>query len=153
MRRFGALPSHVHFVPIDFNAERLDTALTREGLDLEHPALFLWEGVTQYLQPEAVDAVIRSVAARPAGSELVFTYVIERAISGRNHAGRPDPGLMGVEPWIFGIEPSRLATFLSERGLTLREDVGAEEHLARYVHPAGRDLVVSNVERVARASV
>jgi methyltransferase (TIGR00027 family) len=48
-QRFGAPPKHVRFVPIDFNTDRLDAALAKTGLNAEEPALFVCEGVTQYL--------------------------------------------------------------------------------------------------------
>jgi methyltransferase (TIGR00027 family) len=144
-RRFGKLPSPVRFVPIDFNVERLDAALERGGLDRSERAIFVWEGVSQYLQPDAVDAVLRTVAERPDGTELVFTYVVEAAITGRL-VHRP-------EPWYFGIDRARLREFLAERGLTLRHDFGAEEHRADYLRPLGRQLEVSELERVSIAAV
>jgi methyltransferase (TIGR00027 family) len=156
-RRFGMLPKHVQFAPSDFNADQLETTLERAGLASQERAVFVWEGVTQYLQPEAVDAVLRAIASRPKESELVFTYVLEEAITGRFHAGRSEAFRKGAgrqpEPWYFGIAPSRLEAFLRERKLTLCEDRGSEEHLARYVRPLGRDLLVSEIERVARARV
>ena len=155
MRRFGVLPNHVRFVAIDFNTERLDVALAKAGLNPEEPALFVCEGVTQYLQPTAVDALLGVIAARPKGSELVLTYVLEEVVTGRFRPDRSDAFRKSAsrrpEPWLFGIEPSELKTFLGERWLTLCEDVGEEEHQARYLRPLGRELAVSEIERVARA--
>jgi methyltransferase (TIGR00027 family) len=157
VRRFGALPPHVRFVPTDFNAERLDAILTGAGLGEQERAIFLCEGVTQYLRPGAVDDLLRIIAARPEGTELVFTYVLEEVVTGQLRADRGEAFRKSAarrpEPWLFGIEPSRLDAFLRERKLTLREDLGAEEHLARYVRSRGRDLCVSEIERVARACV
>jgi methyltransferase (TIGR00027 family) len=157
LRRLGALPPHVRFVPLDFNVERLDAGLAGGGLGPEERAIFIWEGVTQYLLPEAVDAVLRTIAARPKGSELVFTYVLEEVVTGRFHADRSEAFRKSATrrpaPWYFGIEPSQLGAFLGQRGLTLCEDRGAEEHVTRYVRPLERELVVSEIERVARASV
>jgi methyltransferase (TIGR00027 family) len=156
-RRFGALPAHVRFVPSDFNAERIDVILGRAGLSEQEPAIFVCEGVTQYLQPAAVDDLFRIIAARPEGTEVVFTYVLEEVVTGRFRADRTQAFRKSAarrpEPWLFGVEPSRLGAFLRERKLTLREDVGAEEHLHRYVRSPGRTMLVSDIERVARASV
>ncbi len=156
-RRVAEPASRVRFVPIDFNVEPFDTALAASDFDASRPALFLWEGVSQYLQPAAVDAVLRTIAARPVGSELLFTYVLEEAVTGRF---RPDHSAdfrkvtsRLPEPWLFGIEPSNLQAFLADRGLALCEDVGAEEHTARYLQPIHRELPVSPIERVARARV
>jgi O-methyltransferase involved in polyketide biosynthesis len=97
------------------------------------------------------------IAARPKGSELVFTYVLDEVVTGQFRADRSDAFRKSAsrrpEPWLFGIEPSKLETFLGERGLSLCEDVGAEDHVARYLRPLVRELAVSEIERVARARV
>ena len=156
-QRLAALPSHVCFVPIDFNLQPFDTALAASGFDASQPALFVWEGVSQYLQPVAVDAVLRTIASLAPGSELVFTYVLEEAVTGRFRADRSEAfGKVTrrlPEPWLFGIDPSKLQAFLADRGLVLCEDLGAEEHIARYLQPIHRELAVSQIERVARACV
>jgi methyltransferase (TIGR00027 family) len=156
-RSLAASESHVRFVPIDFNVEAFDTALAANGFDVSQPALFVWEGVTQYLQPAAVDAVLRTILSMAPGSELVFTYVLEEAVTGRFRADRSEDFRKVTsrlpEPWLFGIDPSKLQVFLADRGLVLCEDLGAEQHIARYLQPIHRDLTVSPIERVARASV
>jgi methyltransferase (TIGR00027 family) len=63
-RRLGWLPDEVRFVPIDFNVESIDSALSRSGFDASQPAIFIWEGVSQHLQPSAVDLALRSIASR-----------------------------------------------------------------------------------------
>ena len=50
-------PENVVFVPIDFNDESLDK-LHSLGFDRSKATLFLWEGVTYYLTPDAVDATL-----------------------------------------------------------------------------------------------
>jgi methyltransferase (TIGR00027 family) len=156
-RRFGTLPEHVRFVPIDFNTERLDAALAKGGLDAREPAIFIWEGVSQYLHPATVDEVLRTIASRPKGSELVFTYVLLEVVTGHFRADRSEAFRKGAsrrpEPWLFGIEPSGLETFLGDSGLTLCGDWGAEDYQAHYLRPMGRQLAVSGIERVALARV
>jgi methyltransferase (TIGR00027 family) len=131
-RRLGELQAHVQFVSIEFNAHRLDANLAGGGLGPEEPAIFVWEGVSRYLPPTAVDAVLHTIAARPLGSELVFTYVLEEVVIGRFRAGRSEAFRRSASrrPWLFGVEPSRLGAFLGKRG-----------------------LMVSEIERVARAGV
>jgi methyltransferase (TIGR00027 family) len=74
LSRFGALPPNVHFIPIDFNTQRLDDALVKGGVSPSERAIFVWEGVSQYLKAESVDSVLGSIAKWPNGTELVFTY-------------------------------------------------------------------------------
>lgn len=46
------------------------------------PSVFIWEGVTNQLTTDAVDAVLRYVASCADGSRVVFTYV-HRGAPGR----------------------------------------------------------------------
>jgi methyltransferase (TIGR00027 family) len=157
LSRLGVLPSNVHFVASDFNTEPLDSALARGGLSPSEPAIFVWEGVSQYLKPGSVDSVLRTIANRPKGTELVFTYVLEEVITGMFQPGRSEAFRKSArrrpEPWYFGIGPSQLSAFLAGRGLALRGDFGAQEHQADYLQPVGRKLAVSEIERVAMATV
>jgi len=56
-------------------------------------------------------------------------------------------------PWRFGLEPSEVAGFLKPFHLNLLEDVGNADYQARYLKPLGRNLVVTEAERIARADV
>src|SRR5204863_6831 len=72
---------HVTYVPVDFERDDLRAALTGAGFNAGAPAVFVWEGVTNYLTARAVDdtlAVIRALAA--PGTRLVITYVDARAL-------------------------------------------------------------------------
>jgi methyltransferase (TIGR00027 family) len=130
------LPQNVRFVEIDFNREDLPRKLAEKGFDITRPALFLWEGVTNYLTHEAVDSVLRYVGTLPPGSRLVFTYVHvgvldgSMAFSGATNLLR-DVAELG-EPWTFGLDPEKVPGFLLERGLHLDRDLGANEYRALY---------------------
>ena len=156
LAHFGSIPANVRLIPTDFQTESLETTLSAAGLGPNEPAIFIWEGVTQYLQPPAVDAVLKTIAERPRNTELVFTYVLEEVITRQFRPDRDEAFRKSATRrpanWYFGIDPADLESFLSERGLKLHQDVGAKEHLACYVHPLGRQLAVSEIERVAHVS-
>ena len=58
----------VVYVPVDFERDRLDDELLAAGFDPARPAIFVWEGVTNYLTADAVDATLAVVrASRRAG--------------------------------------------------------------------------------------
>ncbi len=78
----GAPTERVSFAPIDFEQESLTEALAKVGFDANRPTLVIWEGVTNYLTAEAVDATLRSIAALAEGSQLIFTYVDADLING-----------------------------------------------------------------------
>lgn len=157
LKRFGVLPKHVRFLPSDLNIEQLDAVLERGGLNTLEPAVFVWEGVSQYLQPSAADRVFRAIATRPKGTILIFTYLLDEVITGVYRPDRSEALRKSArrqpEPWHFGIDPSQLGAFLALWGLRLQQDFGAKEHKADYLQSVGRTLAVSEIERVAIATV
>jgi methyltransferase (TIGR00027 family) len=123
-RKKTALPDTLVFVSIDFNKQRLADVLTQAGYREGQQTLFLWEGVTMYLEPEAVDgtlAFIRSSAAE--GSIVVFDYVRGSVLRRENtlygEKGGYDRVARVGERWMFGIEDGAIEGFLAERGLKL----------------------------------
>jgi methyltransferase (TIGR00027 family) len=148
--------AEVRYVAIDFETQPLGEALSAAGLDASRPALFVWEGVTQYLSERAVRSTLEVVAASAPGSMLVFTYVVPSVVGPSTHQGWSGPleqQLDSTEPWIFGIEPDNLSEYLGQSGLQLIDHVGVPEYRARYLDPTGRHLEVSPGERVALAGI
>lgn len=122
----------LRFVPIDFNHVQLDAAMRAAGFVRSTPAVFLWEGVTNYLTADAVDETLRWCAQSAEGSWLVFTYV-DRAVLDEPHRFSGTERLMDTlakagERWTFGFDPAAVPGYLAERGLTLETDVGANQY-------------------------
>src|SRR5215472_13235553 len=69
-KHFGRLPEQVTFIPIDFDTQRLETVFTGTPFDPGRPAIFVWEGVTQYLSEEAVRQILAFVGTSASGSIL-----------------------------------------------------------------------------------
>lgn len=68
----GELPPNVRFVEIDFERQKLPDRLQAEGFDSRQQAIFIWEGVTNYLTAGAVDGVLQNVGrlcASPSGAD------------------------------------------------------------------------------------
>jgi methyltransferase (TIGR00027 family) len=157
-RVLGGLPSHVTFVPVDFDRQGLGRALAAAGFRTDARTFFIWEGVTQYITGRAVDATLR-VISRGAGpgSTVVFTYIWRGIIDGSARAGVEERIIAFAErmgsSWIFGLEPVRIPAYLAERGFRLVEDVGAEVYEERYLEPSGRRLNVWGGERMVQARV
>jgi methyltransferase (TIGR00027 family) len=154
---FAGLPENVTFVPIDFARQRVETVLADTGYDAPNPAVFVWEGVIQYLSEESVRRTLAFVGRSAPGSILVFTYVLKSIVERRSGIPGADR-LMDVvakngATWLFGLEPSNVASFLVPYHLDLIADVGNADYQARYLGPRGRKLVVSECERVAQSIV
>jgi methyltransferase (TIGR00027 family) len=59
----GADFSHMRFVSVDFDRQMPAERLVQAGFDPSQRAIVIWDGVTNYLRPEAVDAITRWWAA------------------------------------------------------------------------------------------
>jgi methyltransferase (TIGR00027 family) len=156
-KHFGQLPEHVTFVPIDFDSQSLEEVLPRAALDPSAPAVFVWEGVTQYISEEAVRRTLTFVGKSAPGSILMFTYVLKSVIERRSNIPGADRMMDYVAknniPWIFGLEPSSLPSFLKPFHLNPIADVGNADYQIRYLKPLRRSLVVSESERIVQATV
>jgi methyltransferase (TIGR00027 family) len=152
---------HVRLVPVDLERDDLARALRAAGYRDGTPSLFVWEGVSNYLPPAAVDQTLGAVhglAAAAAGSLLVFTYV-DRAVLAGDYSRFPEARrwVEGVrrrgEPWRFGLDPAEVSEFLSRRGFGLIGDVSTAEAGERYFQPLGRRERGSALYHVVTASV
>jgi methyltransferase (TIGR00027 family) len=156
-KRFGHLPEHVTFIPIDFDTQSLEAVFTGTAFDPASPAVFVWEGVTQYLSKEAVRQTLAFVGTSAPRSILVFTYVLKSLIERRSGIPGADKMMDRVakqgSPWLFGLEPESLASFLEPFHLRLLADMGSTDYQANYFMPMKRELVVSEMERIAQATV
>jgi methyltransferase (TIGR00027 family) len=156
-KHFDRLPEHVTFLPIDFETQSLEAVFTGTAFDPSRPAVFVWEGVTQYLSEEAVRRTLAFVGTSAPGSILVFTYVLKSIIERRSDIPGADKMMDVVAknnaPWLFGLEPSSVASFLNPFHLQVIEDVVNAEYQASYLKPLGRKLVVFEGERVVQATV
>jgi methyltransferase (TIGR00027 family) len=124
------------FVPINFNKQSLHEALTSVGFDFTQPSCLLWEGVTNYLDPSAVDATLQEISRFAPGTILVFTYVHSDVLSHPGRFYRATELLAKLrklgEPWTFAIDPAALSGYLAERGLTLLSDTGVADIWKQY---------------------
>jgi len=126
------LNSNIIFISIDFNKESLEEKLLESGFNENQESLFILEGLTMYLDPEAVDStfdVINKFSGK--GSEVVFDYVYSSVIREENlyygesevYKGVKDRG----EPWSFGIEKGEIESFLKDRNLKLIQNLNSED--------------------------
>ncbi len=129
------MPDNVVWVPVDFLTEDFGAALLGAGYDPALASLFIWEGVTNYLDAATVDHTLRWIALHAAdASRLSFTYVDRALLDG----SAPFPGAErwvasvadAGEPFTFGLDPGELDGYLAARGLSLLHDVSTAEALA-----------------------
>lgn len=146
---YGTVPAHVRLVPLDFEAQTLETDLQAAGYSAGERSFFVWEGVTQYLTETAVRETMQFLARAGVGSRLVFTYILKSFIEGTNTDGLESLyRRMRVNHayWLFGLRSPDVSAFVGEYGWTVREQMHAADYRRRYVMPTGRLLAVAEIE-------
>jgi O-methyltransferase involved in polyketide biosynthesis len=122
---------------VDFERDDLVTCLLTAGFDRTVPTVGVWEGVTNYLTPDAVDATLAALRGLIApGGHLILTYIDARALATPSpfpEAGRWVQAVARAgEPWIFGLLPGPTTEeYFTARGFRPLLDVSTLE--------AGRD--------------
>jgi len=143
-----ALPENTTYATIDFEHEPLLDGLLRYQVLLEKPTFFSWLGVTMYLNEDAIDTVLRSIAAFPAGSEIVLTFAPPPGDSPSPFDRRATQ--LG-EPWVSYFTPDALEAKLRNAGFSNVEFLSPEEAEARYFRHRPHDLPVPTRTNIACA--
>jgi methyltransferase (TIGR00027 family) len=133
-----SIPGQVKYVPINFNTDSLKDVLLGSGYRNDWRALFVWEGVTYYLFPDAVEETLKSIASYcSAGTTLCFDYGARWPEMLDAHGVRKAKEAMGAtrpgEPIRFQIERGTIESFLSQKGFRLIEHLTAEDMENKYL--------------------
>ncbi len=135
----GKVPEYVTFVPIDFNTQSLADRLYANGYDRNLKTLFIWQGVSMYLTPEAVDNTLTFVSKNSAsGSAIVFDYIYQEVVNGVYKHGEVANmrryRFMTGEGLTFGIPEGSIQDFLMARGFSEVQDASSVEMKNMYFH-------------------
>ncbi len=138
----------VQYLAWDFERNPLSdlpATLSGVGHDPSSPTLTIWEGVTMYLTPPAIDASLAALRALSSpGSVLVFTYIERRGLRSEKILSRLVKSL--GEPFTFGWDPGELPTFMQARGFAIRVDESMTD-LSRRMLPARYHRLLDNGTR------
>ena len=128
------IPKQVSLVPIDFNKESLIDVLENAGYKNNEKALFIWEGVSYYLEPKSVDATLEFVNHfAHYESVIAFDYTI--SISGENinnyygaiEVAQSMKKHHQTERFRFNIDEGIIESFLEQRGLRIINHLNNKE--------------------------
>jgi methyltransferase (TIGR00027 family) len=151
----GKIPSHVTYVPIDFEEDTLDKLLAH-GFDRSLKTLFVWEGVTAYLHAAAVDATLAWVRANAApGSTIIFDY----QYNGQDPAHEQSSYVYGAlsrvsgERRAYGIEKGQIKEFLTLRGFTNVVNADADQLKRLYYTGPNKDRISAENYAIVHAEV
>jgi methyltransferase (TIGR00027 family) len=125
-----SIPGQLTFVSINFNKETLEDVLFKAGYIKDQKNLFIWEGVTYYLSPKAVDDTLYFIKSSSLiGSTVCFDYGARwpemlEAYGVKKLAETMKTDYSG-EATGFGIERGKIESFLSDRGYKIIEHLTA----------------------------
>jgi methyltransferase (TIGR00027 family) len=148
-------PRNVRRLGVDFRKDNLGNRLLDAGCSAQLRTLYIWEGVTNYLDSHFVDAVFDSFAQGTSlGSRIIFTYVHADLLEGRFAT----PGVERLtavllsygEPWTFGFRPEEVPVYLVKKGLQMMIDLGAGDYRRKYTS-LGHKLIGYEFYRAALA--
>jgi len=132
------LPENIVYVPINFNNDDLKRTLLKNGYDHKKKTLFMWEGVTMYLNPLAVKETLAFIKENSGiGSTVVFDYFYDSVINGTSDSigakELTDSAREMGEKFNFGVEEGKIAEFLNENGFLLIEHYTPNEFEEKYL--------------------
>ncbi len=128
LAKVGIDSTGITFVSADFETEDWLTNLIDASFDPGRPALFICEGVTPYLDREAVEDTLRKIGRTAPGSIVAFDYFTTEVLESKALYMRSVRASLkaGGEPLKFGVDSTppareRVAELLQSCGLTLVE--------------------------------
>ena len=106
LEQAGISLAGVVLVGADFAKDDWFTRLIEMGFDISKPALFLWEGVTPYLDRATVEETLRKVAGSARGSIIAFDYFTTEVLESQAITFQVVRKSLqaGGEPLKFGID-------------------------------------------------
>jgi methyltransferase (TIGR00027 family) len=152
---FGEIPSHVTYIPIDFTNETLEKIINY-GFDRSLKTLFIWEGVTPYLNIESIDITLAWIHTNSAcDSAIIFDY---QEMSGRLANIRRDilfkiVSRISDEKDVFGFEKGEIEKYLNQRGYKNVKDVNADQLTSLYCKGSNRHRKVGRIYSIVHAEV
>ncbi len=131
------LPANVKYYQLDFKKQNLTDLANKHNLNLDIPTTIIWEGVTNYLNQEAVNKTFEFIQKFSDKTYIIFTY-IDKLVLKNPEAFQGTEKLFknlkkNEEPYTFGIQPDKLSEYLNEFDLTLIENKSADEYRNKYL--------------------
>jgi len=135
-----SIPQELNFVPINFNEELLGTVLEAAGYSNSEKTLFIWEGVSYYLDPQSVAATLASFnhSSHPE-SVITFDYIIsvpEEKMTdyyGVQEFSQTMAEHHANEGLVFSIEEDEIGAYLERNQLKIVEHLDNEEIESNYL--------------------
>jgi len=119
-RLYGRLPANVRYVAIDFSQDSVTEKLLASGFQTHRKTLFIWEGVTLFLNQDIIEQTLGQLAELAAESRIIFDFVPPELIDDQtDYQGNRQLLTLCAdirEPLTFGFQPDRMPGVLKGLG-------------------------------------
>lgn len=145
LKKAGVDTGSVIYVPVDFNIDSLGERLNQYGYAADKRTLFIWEGVTYYLESQAIDSTLEFIARNSGeGSSVIFDYTYTWVVAGDCERGEivrmKRYRRFTSEGIVFGIEEGRIGEFLEQRGFCGIVNATSEDFKRLYYGNADKQI-------------
>ena len=117
------IPEQLSFVNVNFKHDNLADELLKSGYNEKEKTLFIWEGVTYYLQEEAITNTLQFIHNHSDNESLVCFDYLTNNIDSINPA----------EPFLFWIDSKEIEQMLTKHSFRLIENITPQEMEKKYL--------------------
>jgi methyltransferase (TIGR00027 family) len=142
-------PPQLRFVPCDFERTPLADALADGGFAEDRSCFVSWLGVTQYLTRDAIRDTLRWAGTRPAGSQIVLTFLESNAQAENLKASMAQTGVAVLSHFT----PDEMTGMLREAGFAQIGHLSPAEAQQRYFQGRTDGLSAPQIQRLVSATV
>jgi methyltransferase (TIGR00027 family) len=143
------VPQQLRFAPCDFERTSIAEALAESGFDENAPCFISWLGVTQYLTRPAIMETLRWAGARPAGSEIVLTFLEDNAQAAAFKKETSTTSMLMQS--YFSVEA--ISQMLREAGFNQVEHFSPDQANAAYFQGRPDGLRAPQIQRLVSAII
>ncbi len=151
------LPGDITFLPVDFNSQSLGECLQSSSYNEHAKTLFIWQGVTYFLEAKSVDSTLEFIANHSGpGSSVIFDYMDNEIFQDPNNSygkALKRAGKMSGEDYMFGIDRGQVEPFLTQRGFRHVHNITLEELKQRYFTGVNAERTVPRDIAIVSAEV
>ena len=135
-RLLGRLPANVKYVATDFSKDSITHRLWQAGFDRQKRTLFIWEGVTLFLNQEIVSETLGRLAELRPGNRVIFDFVPPELVDDETDY-KGNRQLLHLcasinEPLTFGCRPDKMKALLPALGYGSVDIVSMREANRQY---------------------
>ncbi|MEN6339979.1 MAG: SAM-dependent methyltransferase [Clostridiaceae bacterium] len=131
------IPKNLTFVSVDFDKQRMEDRLLACGFLQNKTTLVLMEGLTMYLQPVSVEALLTTLHSLLGNGSMIAFDFIDAALVSQNVIIEAESALVSSversgEAFHFGLTPTQAAPFLLNAGFFLTDLSNADQLKERF---------------------